>query len=80
MRVSVAVNCVVPKKYAMLILIVITVVRSESVRNIIRERRMLEHLNHPFICNLRYSFQDVEYLYVELLFHRYLRKRLLTAD
>ena len=39
------------------------VVRSESVRNIIRERRMLEHLNHPFICNLRYSFQDVEYLY-----------------
>jgi serine/threonine protein kinase len=24
---------------------------------------MLEHLNHPFLCNLRYSFQDVEYLY-----------------
>ena len=40
------------------------VVRSESVRNIIRERRMLEHLNHPFLCNLRYSFQDIEYLYV----------------
>lgn len=40
-----------------------TVVRSESVRNIIRERRMLEHVNHPFICNLRYSFQDIEYMY-----------------
>jgi hypothetical protein len=40
------------------------VVRSESVRNIIRERRMLEHLNHPFLCNLRYSFQDAEYMYV----------------
>lgn len=40
------------------------VVRSENVRNIIRERRMLEHLNHPFLCNLRYSFQDVEYLYL----------------
>ena len=26
---------------------------------------MLEHLNHPFLCNLRYSFQDVEYLYVQ---------------
>jgi|SRR5690242_1022890 len=26
---------------------------------------MLEHLNHPFLCNLRYSFQDIEYLYVE---------------
>ncbi|PSK33649.1 Serine/threonine-protein kinase 32A [Elsinoe australis] len=40
------------------------VVRSESVRNMLRERRMLEHLNHPFLCNLRYSFQDVEYLYI----------------
>ena len=26
---------------------------------------MLEHLNHPFLCNLRYSFQDIEYLYVK---------------
>ena len=42
----------------------LAVVRSESVRNIIRERRMLEHLNHPFLCNLRYSFQDMEYMYV----------------
>src|SRR5271156_4292223 len=25
---------------------------------------MLEHLNHPFLCNLRYSFQDAEYMYV----------------
>ncbi|KAI0477381.1 kinase-like protein [Xylariaceae sp. FL0804] len=40
------------------------VVRSESVRNIVRERRMLEHVNHPFICNLRYSFQDIEYMYL----------------
>ncbi|KAJ5899358.1 kinase-like protein [Penicillium taxi] len=40
------------------------VVRSESVRNIIRERRMLEHLNHPFLCNLRYGFQDMEYIYI----------------
>ncbi|KAI0168959.1 kinase-like protein [Hypoxylon sp. FL1284] len=40
------------------------VVRSESVRNIIRERRMLEHVQHPFICNLRYSFQDIEYMYL----------------
>lgn len=40
------------------------VVKSESVRNIIRERRMLEHVNHPFICNLRYSFQDIEYMCV----------------
>lgn len=25
---------------------------------------MLEHLNHAFLCNLRYSFQDIEYLWV----------------
>lgn len=24
----------------------------------------MEHLNHPFLCNLRYSFQDMEYLYL----------------
>lgn len=47
--------------------IIVLVVRSESVRNIIRERRMLEHLNHPFLCNLRYSFQDIEYLFVPSL-------------
>lgn len=28
---------------------------------------MLEHVNHPFICNLRYSFQDIEYMYDCLL-------------
>ncbi|KAH6983721.1 kinase-like domain-containing protein [Ilyonectria destructans] len=38
------------------------VIRSESVRNIIRERRILEYVNHPFICNLRYSFHDIEYI------------------
>jgi serine/threonine kinase 32 len=25
---------------------------------------MLEHLNYQFICNLRYSFQDIEYMYL----------------
>ncbi|KMU74278.1 ribosomal protein S6 kinase 2 beta [Coccidioides immitis RMSCC 3703] len=25
---------------------------------------MLEHLNHPFLCILRYSFQDIEYIYL----------------
>ncbi|KAH6950432.1 kinase-like domain-containing protein [Ilyonectria sp. MPI-CAGE-AT-0026] len=40
------------------------VIRSESVRNIIRERRILEYVNHPFICNLRYSFHDIEYMYL----------------
>lgn len=30
---------------------------------------MLEHLNHPFLCNLRYSFQDIEYMYVRIPQH-----------
>ncbi|RKF61404.1 Serine/threonine-protein kinase 32A [Erysiphe neolycopersici] len=42
----------------------VLVIRSESVRNILRERRMLEQLNYKFICNLRYSFQDIEYMYL----------------
>ncbi|TQS37208.1 hypothetical protein Golomagni_02327 [Golovinomyces magnicellulatus] len=42
----------------------VDVVRSESVRNILRERRMLEQLNYQFICNLRYSFQDIEHMYL----------------
>ncbi|KAK9237281.1 kinase-like domain-containing protein [Lipomyces kononenkoae] len=40
------------------------IVKAESVRNIIRERRILERVRHPFICNLRYAFQDSEYLYI----------------
>ncbi|RMD44009.1 hypothetical protein DV735_g1130, partial [Chaetothyriales sp. CBS 134920] len=62
------------------------IVRSESVRNIIRERRMMEHLNHPFLCNLRYSFQDIEYLYLvidlmtggDLRFH--IQRKAFTED
>lgn len=51
------------------------VVKSESVRNIIRERRMLEHVNHPFICNLRYSFQDIEYMCVPSPVRHLVRRR-----
>jgi serine/threonine kinase 32 len=47
---------------------------------------MLEHLNHPFLCNLRYSFQDVEYLYLvvdlmnggDLRFH--IQRKAFTED
>ena len=47
---------------------------------------MLEQLNHPFLCNLRYSFQDVEYLYLvvdlmtggDLRFH--IQRKAFTED
>jgi serine/threonine kinase 32 len=38
----------------------------QAMQNIINERRMLEELDHPFICNMRYAFQDDENLFFVL--------------
>ncbi|KAF8227525.1 kinase-like protein [Tricholoma matsutake] len=35
-------------------------VKMKAVPNVIQERRLLEEVNHPFIVNLRYAFQDDE--------------------
>ncbi|KAK2463449.1 hypothetical protein APHAL10511_004535 [Amanita phalloides] len=35
-------------------------IRQKAVANIIQERRMLEEVDHPFVVNLRYAFQDDE--------------------
>ncbi|KAF9223527.1 kinase-like protein [Gyrodon lividus] len=35
-------------------------IKQKSVANIIQERRLLEEIDHPFIVNLRYAFQDDE--------------------
>ncbi|KIP05503.1 hypothetical protein PHLGIDRAFT_74242 [Phlebiopsis gigantea 11061_1 CR5-6] len=35
-------------------------VRMKAVANIIQERRLLEEIDHPFVVNLRYAFQDDE--------------------
>lgn len=35
-------------------------VKMKAVANIIQERRILEEIDHPFIVNLRYAFQDDE--------------------
>jgi len=32
----------------------------KAVLNIIQERRLLEEIDHPFVVNLRYAFQDDE--------------------
>lgn len=39
-------------------------IQMDAVRNVIRERVMLEQLDHPFICRLRFAFQDDEYMYM----------------
>ncbi|KAH9944848.1 kinase-like protein [Amylocystis lapponica] len=33
-------------------------IKQKAVANIVQERRLLEEIDHPFIVNLRYAFQD----------------------
>ena len=35
-------------------------IKQKSVSNVIQERRLLEEIEHPFIVNMRYAFQDDE--------------------
>ncbi|KAF9906329.1 hypothetical protein BX616_000752, partial [Lobosporangium transversale] len=41
-------------------------IRMRAVENIIQERRLLEEIEYPLICNLRYAFQDDENLFMVL--------------
>jgi serine/threonine kinase 32 len=36
----------------------------EASRNVVRERDMLEKLDHPLVCNLRFAFQDGDFMYM----------------
>ncbi|KAF9926545.1 hypothetical protein FBU30_003872 [Linnemannia zychae] len=36
----------------------------DAVRNILRERQILESLDHCFMVNMRFAFQDDEYMYM----------------
>ncbi|CAG8610660.1 9214_t:CDS:2 [Funneliformis mosseae] len=61
-------------------------IKMEALRNIFRERSMLEELDHPLVCNLRFAFQDDEYMYMvmdlmmggDLRFH--LNRKTFTED
>jgi len=39
-------------------------IKMHAVQNIIQERNLLEEINNPFICNLRYAFQDDENMFM----------------
>ncbi|KAI9007264.1 kinase-like domain-containing protein [Gaertneriomyces semiglobifer] len=39
-------------------------IKMRAVENIIQERRLLEEVECPFVCNLRYAFQDDENLFM----------------
>ncbi|ORX88938.1 kinase-like protein [Basidiobolus meristosporus CBS 931.73] len=41
-------------------------VKQRAVRNILSERRILERVDHPFVCNLQCAFQDDEHMYMLL--------------
>ncbi|KAF9162772.1 hypothetical protein BGX20_001602 [Mortierella sp. AD010] len=40
------------------------VIKMEAVRNILRERQILESVDHTFVVNMRFAFQDDEYMYM----------------
>ena len=50
--------------YALKYIRKIDCVRADFAHNIIRERRILQELEHPLIVNLRYAFQDEEFMYM----------------
>ncbi|ORY03171.1 putative camp-dependent protein kinase [Basidiobolus meristosporus CBS 931.73] len=41
-------------------------IRMRAVENIIQERRLLEEIDFPLVCNLRYAFQDDENMFMVL--------------
>ncbi|KAJ3044654.1 hypothetical protein HDV00_001584 [Rhizophlyctis rosea] len=41
-------------------------VTERAVQHIVQERNLLEEIRHPFVIQLRYSFQDWEYLFMVL--------------
>ena len=40
------------------------VLLNDSVESVMNERKLLERLNHPFLVNMNYAFQDRDFLYL----------------
>ncbi|KAF9409954.1 hypothetical protein BGZ94_001801 [Podila epigama] len=52
------------KVYALKYISKAQVIKMDAVRNILRERQILETLDHAFVVNMRFAFQDDEYMYM----------------
>ncbi|KAI7818062.1 kinase-like domain-containing protein [Gamsiella multidivaricata] len=52
------------KMYALKYISKEQVIKMDAVRNIIRERQILESVDHAFVVNMRFAFQDDEYMYM----------------
>ncbi|ORX89718.1 kinase-like protein [Basidiobolus meristosporus CBS 931.73] len=46
------------KQYALKYINKVECIRMNALKNVLRERNILEKLDHPFICNMRFAFQD----------------------
>ncbi|KAF9578392.1 hypothetical protein BGW38_005832 [Lunasporangiospora selenospora] len=54
----------VGKLYALKYISKSQVIKMDAVRNVLRERQILETLDHAFVVNMRFAFQDDEYMYM----------------
>ena len=71
------------KLYAMKEMSKIKIIDKKSEKSIKSERNLLSKMNHPFIINMHYSFQDKETLYLimdlltggDLRYHVFFNKR-----
>ncbi|GJJ76768.1 serine/threonine kinase 32 [Entomortierella parvispora] len=52
------------KIYALKYISKAQVIKMDAVRNVLRERQILETLDHAFVVNMRFAFQDDEYMYM----------------
>lgn len=54
------------KLYALKVINKKKCVDMKAVYNVIRERKILEALDHPLICNMRFAFQDTHSLFMAM--------------
>ncbi|KAG0253641.1 hypothetical protein BG011_006254 [Mortierella polycephala] len=52
------------KIYALKYISKAQVIKMDAVRNVLRERQILETLDHAFVVNMRFAFQDDDYMYM----------------
>jgi serine/threonine protein kinase len=71
----------VKEQFALKYIRKIDCVRADFAHNIIRERRILQELEHPLIVNLRYAFQDEEFMYMvsDLMYLPHSRRSLIQV-
>ena len=54
------------KEFAMKLILKSKIIDKKFIKGIIKERNLLSKLNHSFLVNMHFSFQDNQYLYIIL--------------